>query len=273
MKSNDPTQVKIMPYSAGHDAGRSVDERLRPVASYGHTIGLIAIFCAVFAISFALQYAGSAGTAAQAPGPQAAQQAAAARRIIPGLIESLVFDWAILYYVWGGVRAKGGSLLALSGRRWSSARDVLRDIAIAAPFWVVWEATAFAANTLLARFFAAPAASSGGDSFPVRGAFEISVWIVVSLSAGFCEELIFRGYLQRQFSALTGRIWLGILLQGIVFGLIHPRGWRAVVVISVLGILYGTLAARRKNLRPGILSHGWSDLWEGWFKFAFHLSF
>ena len=235
------------------------------VASYGHTLGLLAIFIAVFGISVALQ--GGAGPAAGLT-----PTAPAARKILPGLIESLLFDWAILYYVWAGVRARGGSLLALSGRRWSSAADVLRDLALAVPFWIVWEATAFAAFALLARLFASPPAS-GNDIFPVRGALEIPVWIAVSLSAGFCEELIFRGYLQRQFTALTGRIWLGILLQGIVFGLIHPRGWRAVLVISLLGLLYGTLAAWRKNLRPGILCHGWSDLWEGWLKFAFHLTF
>jgi hypothetical protein len=54
-----------------------------------------------------------------------------------------------------------------------------------------------------------------------------------------------------------------------VFGLIHPRGWRAVLVISLLGMLYGALAAWRRNLRPGILAHGWSDVWEGWLKFGF----
>jgi membrane protease YdiL (CAAX protease family) len=239
------------------------------VASYAHTAGLLAIFAAVFAITFALQHA-----APGRPAPATPDLPPAPRRIIPGLIESLVFDWAILYYVWGGVRTQGGSLLSLSGRRWAGARDVLRDIAIAAPFWVVWEAAALSASSLLARLFAAPTATGNSDStFPVRGAFEITLWIAVSLSAGFCEELIFRGYLQRQFSALTDRVWLGILLQGIVFGLIHPRGWRPVVVISLLGVLYGTLAGWRRNLRPGILAHGWSDLWEGWLKFPFHLNF
>ncbi|WP_353070186.1 CPBP family intramembrane metalloprotease [Tunturibacter empetritectus] len=242
---------------------------LEPVASYKHTLGLLAIFCAVFAIGFALQYGPAADhteVAQPALGSQPIQ-----RRIIPGFIESLLFDWGILYYVWSGVRSGGGSLLKLSGRHWSSVGDVLRDLAIAAPFWVLWEATAFAAFAVLARFFATPTGPHD-ETFPVRGLFEIGVWIAVSLSAGFCEELIFRGYLQRQFSALTGRLWLGILLQGLVFGLIHPRGWRAVAVISILGVLYGILAAWRKNLRPGILSHSWSDLWEGWLKFTFHLN-
>jgi membrane protease YdiL (CAAX protease family) len=91
-------------------------------------------------------------------------------------------------------------LLKLSGRRWSGIGDVLKDLAIAIPFWIVWEATAIAVYAMLARLLEAPA-SPHDDTFPVRGTFEIAVWIVVALSAGFCEELIFRGYLQRQFSA------------------------------------------------------------------------
>jgi membrane protease YdiL (CAAX protease family) len=54
-----------------------------------------------------------------------------------------------------------------------------------------------------------------------------------------------------------------------VFGLAHAyQGWKAVVVISVLGVLYGLLAAWRRNLRANIVAHAASDIWEGWLKFA-----
>jgi hypothetical protein len=35
-------------------------------------------------------------------------------------------------------------------------------------------------------------------------------------------------------------------------------------VISVLGMLFGILAAWRKNLRANIIAHAWSDVWGGW---------
>ena len=55
---------------------------------------------------------------------------------------------------------------------------------------------------------------------------------------------------------------------GHVFGLFHAyQGWRQVVVISVLGILYGILAAWRRNLRINIATHAFTDIWEGWLKF------
>jgi membrane protease YdiL (CAAX protease family) len=43
----------------------------------------------------------------------------------------------------------------------------------------------------------------------------------MSATAGFSEELIFRGYLTRQFDAWTGSLVFAVILQGIVFGLAH----------------------------------------------------
>jgi membrane protease YdiL (CAAX protease family) len=81
--------------------------------------------------------------------------------------------------------------------------------------------------------------------------------------------MAFRGYLQRQFYALSGNIVVAVLAQGLVFGLFHSyQGWTNVVVISVLGALYGALAAWRGNLRANMISHAWTDVWEGWLKFV-----
>ncbi len=58
-----------------------------------------------------------------------------------------------------------------------------------------------------------------------------------------------------------------VLGQALVFGLMHSyQGWKQTVVIGVLGVLYGTLAAWRKNLRANMLAHARSDVWEGWLK-------
>ena len=89
---------------------------------------------------------------------------------------------------------------------------------------------------------------------------EMIVWVVVATSAGFCEELIFRGYLQRQCLALTQNIAAAVILQGIIFGAAHAyQGAKAIPVISVYGMLFGALAAMRKSLRPGMLQHATQD--------------
>jgi membrane protease YdiL (CAAX protease family) len=174
----------------------------------------------------------------------------------------ILADCALLYYCWAGVHWHGGNLETLSGGRWKSWRSVLSDVAIAVPFWVLWEATAYGVHLLLGPDTARSAAALLPQSVP-----EILVWILVSITAGFTEELQSRGYLQQQFHALSGSIVVAVLGQAVVFGLMHSyQGWKQVMVISVLGVLYGALAAWRRNLRANMIAHAWSDVWEGWLK-------
>jgi uncharacterized protein len=190
--------------------------------------------------------------------------AAAVRpNLIPGFFASLAFDWGIFFYAWVGAKQKGGNLATLTSGRWNRVSEVLRDIGIAIPFWVIWETVAYGASMLLIQ---SPAKINDAWVSP-RGIVEVGLWFIVSCSAGFCEEVIFRGYLFRQFSAFTGSTWIGVFLQAVAFGGIHPfRGWRYVAVVSILGLLYGALAMWRKDLKPGMLGHAMTDIWEGWLK-------
>jgi hypothetical protein len=151
----------------------------------------------------------------------------------------------------------------LSGERWTSWNSLAMDVGIVVPFWVLWEGAAFGVSRLLG-----PSSAKTVDSLLPKSPLEILIWIATSITAGFCEELVFRGYLQRQFHALSGSVVAAVLGQGAVFGLFHSyQGWKNVVVISVLGVLYGMLAAWRGNLRANIISHAATDIWEGWLKF------
>jgi membrane protease YdiL (CAAX protease family) len=46
-----------------------------------------------------------------------------------------------------------------------------------------------------------------------RTVLEIFIWILVSVSAGICEEFVYRGYLQRQFAAMTRSVSAALVLQ------------------------------------------------------------
>ncbi len=51
---------------------------------------------------------------------------------------------------------------------------------------------------------------------------EIIAWIVLCVIAGFAEELIFRGYLQRQFTAWArGTVAVGVVCSALMFGAAH----------------------------------------------------
>jgi membrane protease YdiL (CAAX protease family) len=99
----------------------------------------------------------------------------------------------------------------------------------------------------------------------------VVMWLAVCVTAGFCEEMIFRGYLQRQFLAMSGSVTAAVVGQALFFGVGHVyQGWKQVAIIVVLGVLYGALAWRR-DLRANIIAHTWSDVWEGWLKFLLFL--
>jgi membrane protease YdiL (CAAX protease family) len=161
------------------------------------------------------------------------------------------------------VHHRGGSLWTLAGGRWNSWKSVAVDLGIVAPFWVISEGAAYAVAWLLG-----PGSAKTVDSLRPHSLLEVLIWIGTCATAGICEEMVFRGYLQRQFHALSGSVVLAVLAQGVIFGLFHAyQGWRNVIVISVVGALYGALAAWSKNLRANIVAHAWTDFWGGWLKF------
>jgi membrane protease YdiL (CAAX protease family) len=228
-----------------------------PIASWKHLVIFLAIMATLLTLGLYAQYSGGGSGAG-------AGQLAGHGHAIQIYLPTLVMEWALLYFCWAGVHKHGGNLWDLAGGRWKSWRDVLSDLAVLPPFWAVWEGAAFVVHWILG-----PGNAKTVDSLLPKSLAEVLLWIATSITAGICEEMAFRGYLQRQFHALTGNIAWAVLLQGLVFGIAHGyQGWRNIVVISVLGILYGALSAWRKNLRVNIIAHAGSDIWEGWLKFV-----
>ncbi len=74
-----------------------------------------------------------------------------------------------------------------------------------------------------------------------------SVWFVpLALSAGICEEVVFRGYLIRYFESLLGdqswSAWLAMLIPAAVFAWGHRYQRRiAMIKIFLLALAFGTL--------------------------------
>jgi len=77
--------------------------------------------------------------------------------------------------------------------------------------------------------------------------------VMLALVPGLCEELLFRGYAQRQFERATGVVG-GILLSGILFGLYHLR-LSQLLPLALLGIYLAYLTWRTGSLWPAILVH------------------
>jgi uncharacterized protein len=88
--------------------------------------------------------------------------------------------------------------------------------------------------------------------------------VIVAASVGFGEELVFRGYLQTQLTAFTGSAGVGIVLQAVLFGIVHAeQGATTAARLAVYGLAFGALARWRRSLLPGIACHAWTDVASG----------
>jgi membrane protease YdiL (CAAX protease family) len=223
-----------------------------PVASRRHTAVLVGIFLLLTLIGIVSQ---------QGAGSQIGSSSARPN-MLPSYLTLMVMEWGLFYYVWRvGLRRAGVKARGIIGGRWSNWKDVLRDAVLALGLLAVWMLVEIA----LSRLLGASQAASVKSLLP-RRAVEVALWIPLSISAGFCEEFVFRGYFQRQFEAFTHSRWIALVLQSALFGVSHGyQGGQACLKITVFGVLFGLLALWRKNLRPGMVAHALTDIIAGIF--------
>jgi membrane protease YdiL (CAAX protease family) len=168
----------------------------------------------------------------------------------------LLFVW----FVRLGLRAYDGRLLDLLGRRWRKPLDAARDITLALLFVIALRVSSPFLQHILGQ-------SSANTAFLLpKGPVEIVLWIAISITAGVCEEIVYRGYLQRQLWALSGNLPLAIAVQAVIFAAGHAyQGWRPALITGVYGLAFGFLAAWRKSIVPGAIAHALVDVIGGLF--------
>jgi membrane protease YdiL (CAAX protease family) len=215
------------------------------VASSVHTIFLLVALAAVAALGYF-----SVHRQGQTPQP---------RRTFFYLI-TMAWEWLLVGYIYWGLRRRGKCFRNITGKSWKNFSDFFLDIAIAFSFWIA----AIFVLSIVSRLIHAAGMAEAARRLAPHGVFESILWIALSVSAGICEEMIFRGYLQRQFVAWTRSVPLGVLFSAVLFGAGHAyQGGKATVVIGVYGLMFGILAEARQNLRPGIMTHAWHDALTG----------
>jgi membrane protease YdiL (CAAX protease family) len=213
------------------------------IAPAWHTIVFIAIFLALSIVGGFFQLA-----AKQHPQPAVPSTSA-----VPGYISVIISEWLLVLYVRMGVQKRGVRLRDLVGGRWATPMEVVKDFALGAALWALWIG--------LQNPHLLGGGTNAAQGLLPRGILESLVWIPLALSAGFCEELAFRGYLQKQFQAITGSAALAVLFQALVFGVGHfYEGAGAAARITLFGVLFALLAVWQKSLRPSMIAHAWSDI-------------
>ena len=175
-----------------------------------------------------------------------------------GLYErTMISEWMMLGLVLAGVWWHGSSLLTVLGERWRSLGQFVRDLGIAVLFLM-------ATIALGSVFGHGSGDESAARSILPQGRTEIWLWMGLSITAGICEEALFRGYFQRQFIAVTKNVPAGIALSAALFGAAHLyQGVSHALQIGLLGVMGGIVAYWCKSVRPGMIAHSLQDILGG----------
>jgi uncharacterized protein len=214
----------------------AVEPSNRAIAPAWHTVLLILVL-----IGFSLL------------GARSGQRMMRHGRVVPYLFTT-AFEWIVVAYIAWGVKRRGLRLADILGEFSPRPRAVLRDVGIAAGFLVVAQVVLGLIGHLLKS-----APNEAIRAMLPQTALEMATWVLLSFTAGVCEEIMFRGYFLRQFTAWTGAAG-GIILQGILFGFGHGyQGWKLMTVIAVYGMMFGLLARWRRSVRPGMFAHFTQD--------------
>ncbi len=93
------------------------------------------------------------------------------------------------------------------------------------------------------------------------------LWIAIGwVSAAFCEEVMFRGFIITRLTDIFGgkelAVWVAVILGGIFFGFLHfyYQGWRGFITTGLIGIAFGAMfIILKRNLWPIMIVHGLVD--------------
>jgi uncharacterized protein len=101
--------------------------------------------------------------------------------------------------------------------------------------------------------------------FP-RTVSEQVLFFGVVVTVAICEEVMFRGFVQGLFQALSGYEAVAIVVSSIWFSAAHLyQGKRGLISTFVVGMLFATARAISSSLLPVVIAHFAIDLIAGYF--------
>jgi uncharacterized protein len=251
----------------------SVTPRQPPIAPVWHTVLLIVAIIAVSALGF-VRHTGPHG-------------ATVVNRLhtygTTAILELVLIAWVAF-----GVKLRGVRLRSLFGNVSIDLKAIMVDFGIAIVFWIL---SMMALATVAMMWISVESwithkpipiqtDKSGKPTMPnpaddkaakavvqlaPENAKEVAGWLMLCMLVGVAEELVFRGYLQTQFTAWAkGAAVAGVVFSAMIFGAAHGyEGARAMFMLTVFGAFFSLLALFRRNLRAGIFAHSWHDAVAG----------
>ena len=225
------------------------------LASPKHTVGLVLL---ILFITVA-----GAFNAARSAADDHVGAAASSAHMIGVFLFMIGLEWLWVLSIYRGMKDYAFSIWDFMGRKTFVPKQLGADVVFGALALVLIYACGKGVHSVFDHVLAEPG-SNPILSSQLQGGFATALWFCLSISAGICEEIVFRGYLQRQLTALTGSVGVAILAQAFIFGVGHAyEGADAVIAIVLHGLILGLLAHYRGNIRAGIVEHSAWDILAG----------
>lgn len=166
-----------------------------------------------------------------------------------------------------------GAMLWVAGRHGLSAADVGERLGNAHLTFVatlgLLAIVAVVAGILLPRVRRArPKALAAGlgrmRKFSPAFGPEFAAFVLVCLTAGVCEELLYRGWLVNLLRAATGSVWIAVAVASVAFGIGHAyQGVLGMLRTGFVGLQLAVLFVAVDSLVPGQVLHAAVDLVSG----------
>ena len=219
------------------------DETPQPIAHWLHTVALFGLF--ILTTTFTEHRAATRDLGKTAH--------------IPSYLASIAMEWVLLGLVIAGIHQRRAFLVRAFQNR---ARTFIESVGLGAAVYIAgFVAIAMVSSVLYFTPLFHKRNEAAITAIAPHTPFEFLLWFGVSLSAGLCEELVFRGYLLQQLNAWTRSPVASILLGALLFGSVHLyEGLGAILPLAALALVYGAVVHHFKgDLRAVVVAHTLQD--------------
>lgn len=163
------------------------------------------------------------------------------------MLHDVALTALVLYFVW----RTGEGIGAVGWLRAGAGREALIGIALFVPLFL---GIGLIEALLRSAGFAEPIEPP--DYLLPRGGSEYVIAIAMLLVVAVSEETVFRGYLLRRFSQISGSRVAAVVISSVIFALGHGyQGSLGIIAVGIIGLAFAIVYLNRGSLVAPMVMH------------------
>jgi membrane protease YdiL (CAAX protease family) len=166
------------------------------------------------------------------------------------IVLQILFCGLAAFIVWVVLRCERLPLASIGIRR-----PTWRTLIAALLLWAVTRVLTLLISEPVLNTFGTEGLETG-----VQGLALLPIWfrVIVGLTGGMVEEILYRGYAIERLALLTGQRWLAGMISAVIFGLAHIPTWGVAFALGVdlpFGIVMTLFYLWKRDLIANIIAH------------------